>query len=75
MTVAEDEVAPSTVRAIEAVGFPVPVRGTAIGELGSELVTVKVPVRVLVAVGVKVIVIAQLAPGSREFELQGLVIA
>ena len=45
------------------------------GELGSELVMVRVPVRAPVAVGVKVTVTEQLAPAARVVTAQGVVMA
>ena len=44
-----------------------------IGELGSELVIVRLPVRARVAVGVKTTVTVQLAPGASVAEEHGLV--
>ena len=73
MTVTEDDAPPSTVREKAPAGIPEPVRGTVIGELGSELVIVRLPVRAPVAVGVKAMVTAQLAPGASVDAEQGLV--
>ncbi len=58
-----------------AEGTAVPLSGTARGELGSELAMVRLPVREPVAVGVKVTVMAQIAPGASEVVAQGLVTA
>ena len=54
---------------------PLPVSGTVVGEFGSVLVTVKTPVRVPAAVGVKAMVTGQLVPGARVAKAQGRVMA
>jgi hypothetical protein len=55
--------------------MPVPVRGTTSGEVVAELVTVRVALRAPIAVGVKVTVTVQLAPGAKVVRLQGTVMA
>mgnify|MGYP001552170482 FL=1 len=75
MTVALAEAAPLTVRENWPLGEPVPVRGRVVGEEGSELVTVRVPVRWPRTAGVKVMTTAQLAPGASAVVLQGVVMA
>ena len=80
LTVTVEEGPPSTVRVkvpllTVVAAFPVPVRGTVAGEFGSVLVTVKAPVRVPVAVGVKAMVTEQLVPGARVVKAQGRVMA
>jgi len=73
VTVALAEGPPLTVSRKEALAMPVPVRGTRVGELGSELVTVRVPGRLPRAVGVKVTVAVQVAPAAKVLVGQGLV--
>ena len=75
MTVALAEEPPLTVRENWPLGEPEPVRGIVAGELGSELVTVRVPVRWPRTAGVKVMTTAQLAPGARAVVLPGVVTA
>ena len=72
-TVIEDDDPPSTVSETAAVGVPVPVSGTTRGELGSELVKVRLPGRVPAAPGEKLIVMAQLAPAASKLAAQGFV--
>ena len=64
VTVADAELEPAAVRVNDPVRKPLPVRGTPTGEVGSELVMLSVPERRPDAVGVKVSVIGQLAPGA-----------
>ena len=71
--VAEAEVLPLTVRRKLPLATPVPVRGTMVGELASELVMVRVPVRGPRVVGVKVMVAVQVALGARVVVVQGVV--
>ena len=51
--------------------MPVPVRGTVVGEVGSELVMVRVPGREPVMAGVKVMVTVQVWAGARVAVAQG----
>ena len=74
-TVAEAVGPPLTVRRKLPLGTPVPVRGTSVGELASELAMVRVPVRGPRVVGVKVMVTGQLEPGVRVVVEQGTVTA
>ena len=55
--------------------MPLPVSGTAAGEVASELVTVNVPERGPAVVGVKVRVTEQLSPSSSVVTAQGIVMA
>ena len=73
MTVAAEVGPPSTVRVKVPLAMPVPVRGTMVGEAGSELVRVREPGREPVAVGVKVRVRVQVWPGVRVVRAQGVV--
>jgi hypothetical protein len=57
------------------VGTPVPVSGSLMGELTSELVMLRVPARMPEVVGVKARVMEQLAPALRVVTAHGLVIA
>lgn len=66
---------PLAVRRKVLAGMPVPVSGMRAGELVSELVTTRVPVREPRAVGVKVTVIRQVAAGARLPKVQGVVMA
>src|SRR5260370_12284787 len=80
LTVTVEERPPSTVRVKApllpvAPAFPVPVRGMVAGEFWSVLETVKTPLREPAAVGVKVTVTEQLAPGTRVVRAQGMVMA
>ena len=74
-TEAEAEEPPLTVRRKLPLETPVPVRGRSAGELVSELVMVRVPVRGPRAVGVKVMVTGQVEPGARVVVEQGAVTA
>jgi hypothetical protein len=75
LTVTVEERPPSTVRVKVPPAFPVPVRGMMAGEVWSVLETVKMPLRGPAAVGVKVTVTEQLAPGTRVVRAQGMVMA
>jgi hypothetical protein len=75
-----DEVAAPSTRSVKLPvvtlePVPVPVNGRLTGEVRSELLTVSVAVRTPTAVGVKVMVEEQLAPGSRVVMAQGVVTA
>jgi hypothetical protein len=72
-TVAEAVAALLTVRRKLPLGTPVPVRGMSVGELGSELVMVRVLLRGPRVVGVKVMVAVQVALGARVVRVQGTV--
>jgi hypothetical protein len=74
-TVTEEDDPPSTVSETAAAGVPVPVSGMTRGELGSELVMVRLPERTPAAAGVNVMVMAQLAPAPSEVAEQGFVMA
>ena len=73
MTVALAVGPPLTVRVKVPLGTPVPVSWRVAGELVSVLLTVRVPLRGPSAVGVKVTVAEQLAPGARVVRAQGTV--
>ena len=80
LTVTVEEGPPSTVRVkapllTGGTSLPLPVSGTVVGEFGPVLVTVKTPVRVPAAVGVKAMVTGQLVPGARVAKAQGRVMA
>ena len=62
-----------TVRRKLPLGTPVPVSGMKVGELGSELVRVRVLLRGPRAVGVKVMVAVQVASGARVVVVQEVV--
>ncbi len=74
-TAVAEVAAPLTVRVKVPLTMPVPVRGTRSGEVVAELVMVRVAVRGPIAVGVKVTVTGQVAPGARVVRLQGTVMA
>jgi hypothetical protein len=66
---------PSTVRVKVLLGTPVPLRGRSVGVVDAELVMVRLLLRGPMAVGVKVTVTVQLAPGAMVVRLQGTVMA
>ncbi len=73
VTVAEAEELPLTVRRKLPLGTPLPVRGIWAGELGSELVMVRVLLSAPRVLGVKVTVAVQLVLGTRVVKMQGAV--
>ncbi len=75
MTVTDAVAAPLVVRVKLPLAAPVPVRGTASGELESELVMVRVPGRAPRVVGVKVMVTEQLVPAVSVASAHGVVTA
>lgn len=72
-TVAEEVGPPSTVRVKVPLARPVPRSGMAVGEVESELVKVRVLLRMPMMLGVKVSMRVQVAPGAREVRGQGVV--
>ena len=74
-TVADAVLEPDAVRVNDPARVPLPVSGTAAGEVGSELVTVRVPARGPAAVGEKAMVTEQLAPAASVVNTQGVAMA
>jgi hypothetical protein len=66
------EMPPSTLRLKLPLEIPFPLRGMMPGELGSELVMVRLPVSGPSPVGLNVMVAVQLAPGARVDVLHGV---